>query len=84
MVITNQAGMGSGKLKKEDFRLKVSQIVKKLDVPIQLFCATAKWVNFYTVKKITILMFFVIQALCFPVSRIPKTTKNDTKCHLIF
>ena len=51
MVITNQAGMGSGKLKKEDFRLKVSQIVKKLDVPIQLFCATAKWVNFFTLLK---------------------------------
>ena len=42
VVITNQGGMATGQVKKEDFRKKISEIVKIIDVPIQLFCSISK------------------------------------------
>ena len=47
--ITNQAGLATGKLKLEDFRVKVEDIIRKLNrgnsqnlnLPIQLFCCAA-------------------------------------------
>ena len=48
VIITNQAGLASGKLKLDDFQSKVEGIVKALNggndtilVPIQLFCSAA-------------------------------------------
>jgi len=43
VVITNQGGMATGQVKKEDFRNKISEIVKAIDVPIQLFCSISKY-----------------------------------------
>ena len=42
---TNQGGIDTGKVKKEDFRRKVAAIVKELDIPIQLFAATSKYAS---------------------------------------
>lgn len=39
---TNQAGIGSGKLKIADFRKKVERIVAKFNVPVQVFVSTSK------------------------------------------
>ena len=49
VIITNQAGIATGKLKLEDFQSKVQNIVTKLNrgktenltLPIQLFCSAA-------------------------------------------
>ena len=50
VVITNQAGLATGKLKFDDFRAKIEGIIKalngvkndeKLTLPIQLFCSAA-------------------------------------------
>merc|ERR1712062_562282 len=43
VVITNQGGMATGQVKKEDFRKKISEIVKIIDVPVQLFCSISKY-----------------------------------------
>ena len=37
VIITNQAGLSSGKLKSSDFRQKLTSIHSKLGVPIQVF-----------------------------------------------
>ena len=42
---TNQGGIETGKVKKDDFRRKITAIVKELDVPIQLFAATSKYAS---------------------------------------
>ena len=42
VLITNQNGIGTGKLSLSDFRQKIEAIVKELDVPLQLFAATEK------------------------------------------
>ena len=42
VIITNQAGIGTGKLSKRDFRSKVESIVNSIQVPLQLFAATQK------------------------------------------
>merc|ERR1712029_273257 len=42
VIITNQAGIGTGKLSKNDFRSKVESIVNSIQVPLQLFAATQK------------------------------------------
>ena len=46
VIITNQAGIGTGKLSKSDFRQKVEAIVNAIQVPVQLFAATQKQVLF--------------------------------------
>ena len=42
VIITNQNGLGTGKLTESDFKQKVESIVNTLGVPVQLFAATAK------------------------------------------
>ena len=43
VIITNQAGIGTGKLSKKDFRSKVESIVNSIQVPLQLFAAIQKY-----------------------------------------
>ncbi|CAB3261413.1 unnamed protein product [Arctia plantaginis] len=42
VILSNQAPIGNGRVKIDDFKLKVEAIVKKLDVPIQVYLATCK------------------------------------------
>ncbi len=42
VVITNQAGISTGKVKIQDLKQKVEGIVRKAGVPLQLFCSTSK------------------------------------------
>lgn len=42
VIITNQAGIATGKLSKADFRQKVESLVKLVKVPMQVFCSTSK------------------------------------------
>lgn len=39
VIFTNQAGLGTGKIKISDFKLKIERIVQKIGVPIQV-CIT--------------------------------------------
>lgn len=41
-ILSNQAPIGNGRVKIEDFKRKVEAIVKKLDVPMQVYLATGK------------------------------------------
>ncbi|XP_075977877.1 polynucleotide kinase 3'-phosphatase [Anticarsia gemmatalis] len=42
VILSNQAPIGSGRVKINDFKKKIEAIVKKLDVPFQVFLATGK------------------------------------------
>ncbi|KOB69536.1 Polynucleotide kinase-3'-phosphatase [Operophtera brumata] len=42
VIISNQAPIGNGRVKIEDFQKKIEAIVEKLDVPIQVYIATGK------------------------------------------
>lgn len=42
IILSNQAPIGSGRVKIEDFKKKIENIVRKLDVPIQAYIATGK------------------------------------------
>ncbi|XP_043482913.1 uncharacterized protein F21D5.5 isoform X2 [Leptopilina heterotoma] len=39
IIFTNQASLGTGKIKVSDFKLKIERIVKKIGTPIQVFIA---------------------------------------------
>lgn len=45
VIMSNQASIGNGRVKIEDFKKKIEAIVEKLDVPIQAYIATGK--SFY-------------------------------------
>jgi bifunctional polynucleotide phosphatase/kinase len=36
VIFTNQAGLGTGKVKIKDFKLKIEKVVQKINVPIQV------------------------------------------------
>ncbi|XP_052873415.1 uncharacterized protein F21D5.5 [Anopheles cruzii] len=40
VILTNQAGIGKGKLRIEDFRQKIESLIRKLGVPMQVFIST--------------------------------------------
>ncbi|XP_072762872.1 uncharacterized protein F21D5.5 isoform X2 [Anoplolepis gracilipes] len=42
VIFTNQAGLSSGKVKISDFKLKIENIVRKINVPIQVFIAVGR------------------------------------------
>lgn len=42
VILSNQAPIGNGRVKIEDFEKKIEAIVEKLDIPIQAFIATGK------------------------------------------
>ncbi|KAM0728010.1 Bifunctional polynucleotide phosphatase/kinase [Formica fusca] len=42
IIFTNQAGLSTGKFKISDFKLKIENIVRKMNVPIQVFIAVGK------------------------------------------
>lgn len=42
VILSNQAPIGNGRVKIEDFKKKIEAIVKKLDVPFQVYIATGK------------------------------------------
>ncbi|KAL4714003.1 hypothetical protein ACJJTC_005634 [Scirpophaga incertulas] len=42
VILSNQAPIGRGRVKIEDFKLKIESIVDKVNVPIQVFLATGK------------------------------------------
>lgn len=42
VILSNQAPIGNGRVKIEDFKIKIENIVKKLGVPFQVYLATGK------------------------------------------
>ncbi|XP_025156927.1 uncharacterized protein F21D5.5 isoform X2 [Harpegnathos saltator] len=42
VIFTNQAGLGKGKVKLSDFKLKIEGIVRKIGIPMQVFIATGR------------------------------------------
>ena len=42
VVLTNQKGINTGKVKIGDFQLKVQRVAKKLGVPLQLYACVGK------------------------------------------
>ncbi|KAJ8731381.1 hypothetical protein PYW07_004545 [Mythimna separata] len=42
VILSNQAPIGNGRVKIEDFKIKIEHIVKKLAVPFQVYLATGK------------------------------------------
>lgn len=42
VILSNQAPIGNGRVKIEDFKLKIENIVSKLDVPIEAYLATGR------------------------------------------
>lgn len=42
VILTNQAAIGNGRVKIEDFKRKIENIIEKLQVPVQAFIATGK------------------------------------------
>jgi len=36
VIFTNQAGLGTGKVKVKDFKLKIEKVVQRINVPIQV------------------------------------------------
>ncbi|GLV43754.1 Polynucleotide kinase 3'-phosphatase [Carabus blaptoides fortunei] len=44
VIFTNQAGIGLGKLKLSEFKVKVEKILSALDIPVQVFVSTGKGV----------------------------------------
>ncbi|VVC89329.1 unnamed protein product, partial [Leptidea sinapis] len=42
IILSNQSPIGSGRVKIEDFKIKIENIVSKLGIPIQVFFATGK------------------------------------------
>ncbi|XP_014467773.1 PREDICTED: uncharacterized protein F21D5.5 [Dinoponera quadriceps] len=42
VIFTNQAGLASGKVKINDFKLKIENIVQKIGIPIQVFIAVGR------------------------------------------
>ncbi|XP_049873858.1 uncharacterized protein F21D5.5 [Pectinophora gossypiella] len=42
VILSNQAPIGNGRVKIEDFKKKIESIVQKLDIPIQAYIATGK------------------------------------------
>lgn len=44
VIFTNQAGIGLGKLKINEFKPKIEKIICELDIPVQVFVSTGKGV----------------------------------------
>lgn len=44
VIFTNQAGIGLGKLKINEFKPKIEKIISELDIPVQVFVSTGKGV----------------------------------------
>ncbi|XP_041979634.1 uncharacterized protein F21D5.5 [Aricia agestis] len=42
VILSNQSPIGSGRVKLEDFKVKIEKIVEKLNVPVQAYLATGK------------------------------------------
>lgn len=42
VIFSNQSPIGKGRVKIEDFKIKIEKIVEKLEIPIQAFLATGK------------------------------------------
>ncbi|XP_061716066.1 uncharacterized protein F21D5.5 isoform X1 [Cydia pomonella] len=58
IILSNQAPIGNGRVKIEDFKKKIENIVAKIDVPIQAFIATGK--GFYR-KPTTGMWTFLVE-----------------------